>query len=145
MLSILPTRNRNKGLSTSLRNAAKCIWYQQWYQQEGEKKKHRNKLQKFDCGSRRLILLSIVIRNIKDVDWSLTMKAISRLCRLIREATKARYQVTGHPEKGTVYSLFSGRQSGSRLKGSLTGYLELKYIFHTRGNSQYGSFRKRDQ
>lgn len=33
-----------------------------------KKKKHRNKLQKFDCGSRRLILLSIVIRNIKDVD-----------------------------------------------------------------------------
>lgn len=113
--------------------------------EEKKKNKHRNKLQKFDCGSRRLILLSIVIRNIKDVDWSLTMKAISRLCRLIREATKARYQVTGHPEKGTVYSLFSGRQSGSRLKGSLTGYLELKYIFHTRGNSQYGSFRKRDQ
>lgn len=36
--------------------------------EEKKKNKHRNKLQKFDCGSRRLILLSIVIRNIKDVD-----------------------------------------------------------------------------
>lgn len=73
------------------------------------------------------------------------MKAISRLCRLIKEATKTRYRVTCHPEKPTVYSSFSERQSGNRLKGSFTGFPELKCNFHTHGNSQYGSFRKRDQ